>query len=112
MSDSGPVGGVVGTAKLEPQPHGGALSRGGRPRGARNKPKPARERVERAAARKSMAALMVLDEIMRDVTQHGAVRIAAAKAVLERGIGRVREYEPEGSQQPRNDTLKILRMEE
>ena len=85
--------GVVGAAKLVPQPHGGALARGGRTPGSKNKSKPARERVEAAAARKSSAALKVLDEVMRDPEQPGAVRIAAARAVLDRGIGRVREHD-------------------
>ena len=85
------MGNSVG--KLVPQPHGGALSRGGRTPGSKNKSKPARERVEAAAARKSLAALKVLDEVMRDPEQPGAVRIAAARAVLDRGIGRVREHD-------------------
>ena len=93
---------------LEPQPHGGSLSRGGRKPGSRNKPKAARLRVEAAAGRKSPAALKVLDKVMRDPEQPGAVRIAAARAILDRGIGRVREHDDntdDGDARERTESL-------
>ena len=73
------MGNSVG--KLVPQPHGGALSRGGRTPGSKNKSKPARERVEAAAARKSSAALKARCGSRR----RGQCWIA--------GIGRVREHD-------------------
>lgn len=75
-------------AKLEAQPHGGALSRGGRKPGSKNRPRPARERVARAAARKCAGAVRTLAEIMGDPEQPGAVRVMAARHLLDRGVGR------------------------
>ena len=64
------------------------LTRTGRKPGARNRPKPLLDRVRTAAGRKSIAAVAVLAAIMQDTDQPGAVRVAAARAILDRGIGR------------------------
>ena len=64
------------------------LSRCGRKSGSRNRPKPLIDRVREAAGRKSIAAAGVLATVMQDADQPGAVRVAAARAILDRGIGR------------------------
>lgn len=76
---------------LERQPHGGALARG-RPKGAKNKPKPARQRVQAAAARKCARAVAVLAEVMDDPDTPAPVRVAAARELLNRGVGRPALY--------------------
>ena len=56
---SGSTGDSVGSPKLIPQPHGGALSRGGRKPGARNK---VRELLPLDVVDRSLAGLVTIDE--------------------------------------------------
>ena len=74
--------------ELIPQPHGGALSRGGRKPGAKNKNKPLLARVQAAAGRKSMAAVARLAAIMADPDVPPAVAVQAARVLLAYGVGR------------------------
>ena len=74
--------------ELIPQPHGGALSRGGRKPGAKNRPKPLLARVQAAAGRKSMAAVARLAAIMADPEVPPAVAVQAARVLLAYGVGR------------------------
>lgn len=77
-----------GGSKLVPQPHGGALSRGGRKPGSRNRPKPVLQRVKAAAGRKCMGALKVIADIMQDERATARTRLAAAQVMLSYGVGR------------------------
>ena len=67
--------------ELIPQPHGGALSRGGRKPGAKNKPKPLLARVQAAVGRKSMVAVARLAAIMSDPEVPPAVAVQAARVL-------------------------------
>ena len=85
---SGSVGDSDGGPKLAPQPHGGALSRGGRKPGSKNRPRPLVDRVQKGAGLKCLKAVKVLAEIMADESADGAVRLRAAGMLLDRGVGR------------------------
>ena len=110
---SGSTGDSVGSPKLIPQPHGGALSRGGRKPGAKNKPKPLLARVKAAAGRKCIFAVRVVADIMQDPDADPAVRLRAAGMLLDRGIGRpVPVDDPgEGREKAFRVTAEILGIE-
>lgn len=74
--------------KLEPQPHGGALSRGGRKPGSKNRPKPLLDRIRKQAGRKCSRAVTRLAAIMDNPDTAPADAIRAASLILAYGIGR------------------------
>ena len=85
---SGSVGDSDGGPKLAPQPHGGALSRGGRKPGSKNRSKPLVDLVQRAAGQKCVQAVRTIAAIMQDGDADPAVRLRAAGMLLDRGVGR------------------------
>lgn len=64
----------------------------------------------RKAAKHSPCAIQVLVEIMNDEKQDPFARIAAAKLILDRGLGRVKELElpPEPAEEEREVTPQEL----
>ena len=100
--------------ELIPQPHGGALSRGGRKPGAKNKPKPLLARVQAAAGRKSMAAVARLAAIMADPDVPPAVAVQAARVLLAYGVGRPPTMDDPGTGRAEafRVTARILGIEE
>ena len=100
--------------KLIPQPHGGALSRGGRKPGAKNKPKPLLARVQAAAGRQCIGAVTRLSDLMSDPDTPPAVAVQAARILLAYGVGRPPTMDDPGTE--RADafrvTARILGIEE
>jgi len=75
----------VAPVRLEPQPHGGALRRGGTNRGGPGRPRSA---VRRLAIRGAARAVPRLIAIATNPTSEPKDVIAAARVLLEFGLGR------------------------
>ncbi len=80
----------VAPARLEPQPHGGALRRGGTNRGGPGRP---RDAVRRLALRGAARAVPRLIQIATDPASEPRDVIAAARVLLEFGLGRQLEVD-------------------
>ena len=88
VTSTGSTGENVGhPVRLEPQAHGGALSRSGRKPGSRNRSKPVAERVRALAGRKSVGAVKKLLEIAEDPLTPPAVAVRALALILAYGAG-------------------------
>ncbi|MDE2876635.1 MAG: hypothetical protein OXQ93_14420 [Gemmatimonadota bacterium] len=74
--------------ELVPQPHGGALSRSGRKKGSKNRPKPTIERVQAAAGRKCVKAIGQLAKLIENPDTAAGVKVQAIGLMLAYGIGR------------------------
>ncbi len=81
---------AVTTGMLIPQPHGGALRRGGTNRGGPGRP---RDAVRKLAVRGAARAVPRLIEIATDPTSEPKDVIAAARVLLEFGLGRQLEVD-------------------
>lgn len=73
-----------GKGELVPQPHGGALKRGGNTKPGTGRPP---SEIRRAALRSLDQRLKVLNEIADKKTARDADRIAAVKALASIGLG-------------------------